>query len=156
MEYFVEVLKEHADDENRKSLLQDLAVEVRLGNGAHYMRINPSCYISQPPADSEKYMFGLESLASLRGIKDVEISGVPEWYAKSLQLCIQGNAGEVQEVNWPLIEVKRRRGGSTSKTIKGWVTTRKWYQPMLNWKEFAERNGITIPEDIDKFWVADN
>ncbi|KAF1843420.1 uncharacterized protein K460DRAFT_378575 [Cucurbitaria berberidis CBS 394.84] len=141
LENFVELLKEYADDENRKSLLQELKVEMKAG-----MRNNILL------------MFCLESLISLRGIRNVEIIGLPKWYAKSLQLCIQGKGGDVQEVDWPLVQVKRRRrcrvSGITS-TKKEWVTTRKWYQPTLNWKEYAERNGIPTPEDVDNLWVVD-
>lgn len=99
-------------------------------------------------------MFGLESLASLRGIKDVTVTGLPEWYATCLQRCIQGKGGEVQEVHWPLVEVRHRRNVWSTQWKKAWVTTRKWYQPTLNWKEFAERNDIPTPDDMDKFWVA--
>ena len=159
LEYFVQILKEYADDENRKSLLQDLKVELRPGipNVRLGVRHATAHHLSmQSPTDTEKVMFGLESLASLRGIKDVEIIGLPDWYARCLQLCIQGKGGYVQEVNWPLIEVKRRRETWSRQTKLGWITTRKWYQPTLNWKEFAERNGIPTPDDIDRFWADES
>jgi hypothetical protein len=48
-------------------------------------------------------MFGFESLATLSGVKDVSITGLPEWYAQCLTLCIQGIGGEVLETDWPLV-----------------------------------------------------
>jgi hypothetical protein len=143
LEYFVEILKQYSDDENRKSLLQELNVEVRTA----------TTYLP-PPEDIEKFMFGLESLATLRGVKDVKITGISEWYAQCLQLCIQGKGGEIQETDWPLVEIRRHKGLKPKKGKKTWISTRKWHQPTLNWKEFAERNNITLPADIDRFWAS--
>ena len=153
MEYFVEILKEHGDDDNRKSLLVELKVSVRLGKpqgggGRGTPRLIP-------PKDSEKFMFSLESLASLQGIKDVEIEGVPEWFAKCLQLRIQGKGGEIETVDWPPLQFKQRKGHKR-KAKEGWRTSRKWYQPMLNWKQYAECNHIAIPADIDKYWKVED
>jgi hypothetical protein len=160
LEYLVEILKEHADDDNQKSLLQDLKVDFRpacddrRAQRRHFRRLYRQFHA--PPRSAEKFMFGLESLASLRGIKDVQITGLPEWYAKCMQLCIQGKGGQVQETDWPRVQVKRRRGGSSTRKKTQWVTLRKWYQPMLNWKEFAQRNDIAVPDDIDRFWEAED
>lgn len=156
--YFVEILKQHSDDENRKSLLQELKINVCIPSptAARFNIFgNPS---SLPPADCETHMFGLESLATLRGIKDVEVKGVPDWFSQCMQLCVQGKGGEVQETDWPLVKVKRSASNSgwakKKKTKQSWVSTRKWYQPTLNWKEFAERNNIELPEDVDKYWMV--
>jgi hypothetical protein len=156
LDFFVEILKEHADDENRKSLLQELRVNVRgVADNAYSPPLEP---------DVETFMFSLESLAALRGIKDVNITGVPEWFAQCLQVCIQGKGGEVQETDWPLVQVKRLKLSAEQRVIrydwerkkikKAWVSTRKWYQPVYNWKEYAERNGITVPDNIDDFWAV--
>jgi hypothetical protein len=159
LEYFVDILKQHSDDEDRKSLLQELYVDVRIPGEPHHhaRRFTSSGYEILVPVESEKFIFGLESLATLRGIKDVKFTGVPEWYAQCMQLAIQGKGGDVLETEWPLVEVKRTKTSNawTKKTKKSWVTTRKWHQPTLNWKEFAERNKVDIPDDIDKFWGAD-
>jgi hypothetical protein len=101
-------------------------------------------------------MFGLESLATLSGVKDVSITGLPEWYAQCLTLCIQGMGGEVLETDWPLVQIKRARPLNLwdqryRKHKKYMVTTRKWYQPTPNWKEYAERNGIDIPRILTSF-----
>lgn len=156
LDYLVEILKEHADDHNQKSLLQDLSVHFSListqfGRGPR----RPHTWICvKLPLQAEKFMFGLESLAALRGIKDVRITGLPEWYARCLQLCIQGKGGQVQETDWPLMRVKRRVRTRSGRKQTYWVTVtlRKWYQPMLNWIEFAGRNDIPVPDDIGKFW----
>ncbi|KAF1939966.1 hypothetical protein EJ02DRAFT_407434 [Clathrospora elynae] len=150
LEYFVEVLKAHADDENKKSLLQELKVGFKRQFSDYNYNNDPALHTSR----AEKFMFGLESLAGLRGIKDVQITGLPEWYADCLQLCIQGKGGEVQLADWPLVEVTRRKDSWNRQKQKIPVTSRKWYQPMLNWKEFAERNNVPLPDDIDKFWIA--
>jgi hypothetical protein len=149
LEYFVQILKQHADDENRKSLLEELVVEVRLPDAPD---------ADAPDVDVESYMFALESLTALRSIKKVTITGVPDWYAQCLTLCIQGKGGDVPQTDWPLVVVKRTLEPTKSRFRKmkkdAWVSTRKWYQPMLNWTEFAERNGVVVPADVDKFWVA--
>jgi hypothetical protein len=160
LDYFVEVLKAHSDDENRKSLLRELKIDVRIPTMSGLSHRPPAYRINlqdlvQAPKTPDKFMFGLESLAALRGIKDVSITGVAGWYSQCLQLCIQGKGGEVLETDWPLVQVKRSKIRWTKKTKRTWATTRKWYQPTLNWKEFAERNGIAIPDDIDRFWMAE-
>ncbi|KAL1800673.1 hypothetical protein ACET3X_001015 [Alternaria dauci] len=153
LEYLVEILKEHADDSNQKSLLEDLEVDFHLVSNKprSICAKAPKC-MAHPgiPKDTEKFMFGLESLAYLRGIKDVKIIGLPEWYAKCLQLSIQGGGGGVEEVDWPLVEIK-----PSKQRKKHLASTRKWHQPTLNWKEFAERNEITTPPDIDKLYATD-
>lgn len=148
LEYFVQILSQHSNDVSKRSLLQGLTVQCgdRNPNGGF------DDTFSLPYL--ERHMFGLESLAALRGIKRVDVTGVPDWYAKCLQLCIQGQGGDVQETDWPLVEVKRQVSGAVTKRYrKVWVTTRRWYQPLLNWKEYAERNGVEVPDDIDRFWM---
>jgi hypothetical protein len=89
LEYFVEILKEHADNEKSRSLLQKLIVEC--GNAKAKFRSHCDWTIRLPaPEDIEQFMFGLESLATLRGIRDVKVTGVSPWFAECLQLCIQG------------------------------------------------------------------
>ncbi|KAI4632942.1 hypothetical protein J4E80_000302 [Alternaria sp. BMP 0032] len=159
LEYLVEILKEHADDTDQKSLLQDLKVDFQLVSQdkmKRMLRDRPTWQqVVKPsiPEDTGKFMFGLESLASLRGIRDVEINGLPEWYTKCLQLAIRGKGGDIQETDWPLVEVKRRANGKRRSSKKLFVSIRKWHQPTLDWKEFAERNDITTPADIGKFWA---
>lgn len=160
LEYFVDVFKQHSDDEDRKSLLQELYIDVRIPHNPSRRHYTKAGYEVPIPEDCEQFMFGLESLATLRGIKDVKVTGVPEWYAQCLTLAIQGKGGDVLQTDWPLVEVKRTKNSNKSwtkktKTKTAWVTTRKWWQPTLNWKEFAVRNKVDIPDDIEKFWGGD-
>lgn len=143
LEYFVEVLKEHMDDDARKSLLSDLKVTITETNYAR------QSFERKHSRFLEQFMFGLESLAALRGIKHVRVDGVPDWYAQVLQLVMQGKGGELKETEWPLVRVKRVTVKST-RFVR--VSSRKWYQPVFDWKEFAQRNAIELPEDIDRFW----
>ncbi|USP73568.1 uncharacterized protein yc1106_00842 [Curvularia clavata] len=160
LEYLVEILKEHADDDNQKSLLQDLTVDFRptsvgIGKNSGFS-LDPRFHgPRRVPEDAEKFMFGLESLVALHGIKDVRVTGLPEWYARCLQLCIQGKGGQVEETDWPLVQVKRRVNGVRRGKKTYWTTLRRWYQPMLNWIEFAERNEIPVPDDVSKFWEVE-
>ena len=66
LDYFIRILKEHADDENQRSLLERLTVHADWGR-------------------SQNVMYNLESLASLRGIQDVDIKGIylPTWYVNT-------------------------------------------------------------------------
>lgn len=122
-----DVLKEHTDGDDHTSLLQSLAVNVK-PNRASSSREMDGCVAS------------IESLATLRGIKRVEVTGVPEWWGKCLQLCIQGQGGGVHKLDE--VEVRRR------KRFRG--KKRKWWcQLMLAWREFAEQNGIEVSEDAE-------
>ncbi|KAH3952311.1 hypothetical protein HBH53_049740 [Parastagonospora nodorum] len=148
LDYFVEVLKQHADDANQSSLLTQPTVYMADRSHLHWRMRNVGPPMASERPEIDKYMFGLESLVGLTGIKDVTVGGVPEWYAKCLQLCVQGRGSEVKETEWPLVKVKHAK----KKKVK-WVSTRQWWQPVWNWKEFAERNGVEMPENVDKYWM---
>jgi hypothetical protein len=32
-------------------------------------------------------------------------------------------------------------------------STRKWYMPEMDWKEFAERNEVEVATDINRLWA---
>ncbi|KAF2125127.1 hypothetical protein P153DRAFT_253500, partial [Dothidotthia symphoricarpi CBS 119687] len=149
--YFVEILNQHANDKTRKSLLQHLVINVSCIASARHNPKTPSPPLPLPSIPVEKFMFALESLAALRGVQNVQITGVPDWFARCLQLCIRGRGGDVREVVWPVVEVVRKRGVYRKARTK-WVTTRKWYQPMLDWREFAQRNGVVMPDGVDALW----
>ncbi|KAF2648864.1 hypothetical protein K491DRAFT_698552 [Lophiostoma macrostomum CBS 122681] len=132
LEYFIRILKEHADDENQRSLLERLTVQ-----------------IDWKP--SPKLMYNLESLTGLRGIQDVDIQagGIPEWYAKCLQLCIEGNGGDLQPIDYPLVlrqKSKKSNAPRRRPSVQIWETTKLWHDPVFNWEEFADRNGIDRPQ----------
>lgn len=161
LEYFISVLKEHADDDDAKSLLQKLTVHL---GPIHRPQTFSRCGMPQRPLPTDstvdRYMFGLESLADLHGIADVEVTGVPEWYAKCLELCVQGKGGAVERTEWPGVrkkKVKKSAWGQVKKS-KGvqMVSSRKWWQPVLNWVEFAERNGVEVPADVGRYWADED
>ncbi|KAI8931195.1 hypothetical protein NX059_011545 [Plenodomus lindquistii] len=144
LQYFVTTLKEPSDDAKKHSLLETLRVELM-----PVPNINEDGSITEPN-NAATVMLSLESLASLRGIKNVTISGdVPKWFSKCLELCIQGKGGEVKEIKYPLVEAIRRDKKNKNKPESTWTTTRKWYHPTLDWKDFAKRNDIALPDDID-------
>lgn len=179
---FVRILKEHAEDENQKSLLKVLNVYMaspRLPDSpvapAPVPLAPPQLFVAffahpphqsikpAPPAPNftsegrqhlaevaEMAQFALEALAPLRGIEVVEITGVDAWFAQCLHLCIQGKGGDVRKIQYPDVLVKRRKAGT--RTLQDHIqSTKKWYMHELDWEEFAERNGIKVPVDIDYF-----
>jgi hypothetical protein len=149
LEYFVSVLKQHADDENKKSLLQSLCIHVDKPCNSR-RRYSP--YSARSDAVTvEKFMFGLESLTELRGIKDVRVTGVPDWYAQCLELSVQGNGGDVHKYSWPFSARKKWNGEGKAQR----VSLMKWWHPTLDWMEFAARNGLEVPEDLGKFWTVE-
>ncbi|KAF2264095.1 hypothetical protein CC78DRAFT_533535 [Lojkania enalia] len=149
LELFVNVLKAHADDENQKSLLKHL--KVRFDGRSKSRGANGSTKFWYGPEfrNKHEYIFGLESLAALRGIEEVEVDGLPDWYARCLELCINGTGGDILPLDYPDILVKRKVDskvqGGRPRFKKAWQTTRVWYQPTLNWEEFATRNGVELP-----------
>ena len=150
LDYFVRILQEHAGDQNQQSLLSNITIRF----DAH--RKNRSVYATnrgQPYTygcevyNKSQYTYGFEPLAALRGIKTVVVDGLPAWYSRCLKCCIIGEGGDVLPVEYPA-EVKRRKITSPSgyrRYEMVVVTTRKWTQPILNWHEFATRNGIKLP-----------
>jgi hypothetical protein len=118
LDYFIRILKEHADDEDQRSLLERLTVHADWGR-------------------SQNVMYNLESLTSLRGIQDVDIKGnyLPTWYSKCLQLCVQGKGGNLLSIDYPLLlkrKLKKSNLPRRQKTyIKVWETTKLWHDPVL-------------------------
>ncbi|KAH8729045.1 hypothetical protein GQ44DRAFT_607935 [Phaeosphaeriaceae sp. PMI808] len=159
LEYFVDILKEHLEDESKKTLLHELQI-------AFYVTENPTGHVNSNlrsewpnypvlPDNMQKYMFSLESLTALHAIEKVKIIGVPDWFAQCLELSIRGKGGGVLESEWPLVQVRRTIPSKSIAKIRKnfWVTSKKWYNPALNWKEFAQRNDIDLPENIDEYWA---
>lgn len=161
LEYFISVLKEHADNEEAKSLLKKLTVHL---GPLQRPQIFSRCGMPQRhvPTSStiDRFMFGLESLAELSGIADVEVTGVPEWYAKCLELCVRGKGGLVERTEWPEVRKKKTKKTAWGQVKRGhgtqMVSTRKWWQPVLNWVEFAERNGVETPMDVGQYWADED
>lgn len=138
LEYFVSVLKEHSDDETQKSLLKKLVVNFVV---AHRFDMFG-------PVIENSTRYGLEGLTSLRGIDEVEVAGaIPDWFSQCLKLRIQGKGGDLHLIDYPDVEVRKRVNLTSKRWKKAFQTTKKWYDPKYNWKEFADRNNIPMSED---------
>ncbi|KAF2475788.1 uncharacterized protein BDR25DRAFT_300762 [Lindgomyces ingoldianus] len=160
MEHLVNILKEHADDEDKRSLLKQMKVRFsyppdpyrpNMARNGHFGRLYPHNVRRSnqiPPEDVIKRMFAFESLAALRGIEEVQIDGLQDWFRQCLEMVMMGNGGELVKIEYPDIWVKRRKEGSR-RAKKILATTRAWWQPLFNWEEFAQRNGIYTPKDAD-------
>jgi hypothetical protein len=73
-----------------------------------------------------------------------------------MKLCISGKGGEVKETEWPDVQVTRKKKTVWQKGRTAWVTSRQWWQPVVDWREFAGRNGVHVPGDVGRFWVGDD
>jgi hypothetical protein len=144
LRYFVSVLKKHA---GKQSLLQNLIVHVEMVTDPR----DPPYSAHEGLVTVETLMFGLESLTKLRGIRNVKVTGVPDWYARCLTLSLQGTGGDVRKYAWPLSARKKWNIMGRARH----VSAMEWWQPTLDWKEFAERNGVEMPEDVGKFWAVE-
>jgi hypothetical protein len=94
-------------------------------------------------------MFVLEPLAALQGIQDIAVYGAPEWFQRCLEMRIRGQGGDLKTLDWPTKAVRRQKKGNQKK-VKVEVSTRQGWQPLFDWKRFAVRNDIPLPEDIHK------
>lgn len=95
----------------------------------------------------ERHMLILESLAEITGIPTVIIDGVPSCWKHCLGLRMCGKGGDLTALVWPDKLVANKTPGAVSK-----VTTKAAWQAVFDWREFAERNGIEMPEDAQKFF----
>jgi hypothetical protein len=154
-QYFVDILQEHAGDANKQTLLTQLDVSIaawkssircsrpRWGLGILRHKQN-----SDIRTVSDQLMFALEPLESLRGISYITVHGAPEWFKQCLEMRIRGEGGDLKILNWPTKTVRRQQKGSR-KRVEVEVSTRQGWQPMFDWRHFAARNGISLPETFD-------
>ncbi|KAF2733293.1 hypothetical protein EJ04DRAFT_439321 [Polyplosphaeria fusca] len=152
LEHFVDVLKEHADDENKKSLLTNLTVrcDARTKTRGQHIRYGQHSiyYYGSEVPHKELYMYGVEPLAQLRGIEQVKVHGLPDWFANCLELCIKGDGGHLlpkkYKAKGKLVTYKTHLGGRIrTKSVQ--KSAKTWNKPLLDWKEFARRNCIERP-----------
>jgi len=114
-------MKQHVEDEGKKSLLRKLTI----------------CVESKGES-VETYMFAFEALCALMPIPKVSVTGVPEWFATCVEMKIKGRGGDVAKVK-----------------VGGKKKARKWYQPVYEWRQFAARNGVEMPDGVDGFWAVE-
>ncbi|KAF2444975.1 hypothetical protein P171DRAFT_485051 [Karstenula rhodostoma CBS 690.94] len=141
LQRFVRELQMYSHDSEQKFLLRKLKVD----------------WHATPPRRPAKgvmaYIFGLEGLTALSGINEVEFTGtyVPPWLIECLTRCLKGSAEPPSPIDYLETVVRKRqrdKGDGVERRHKNVVvSTKKWCDPCLNWAEFANREGIKIPED---------
>jgi hypothetical protein len=159
-QYFVDVLQEHAKDASKQSLLTKLDVRIAVRERSYRCsRPRWSFEDLRRKRDSEirtvpdRLLFALEPLASLQGTPDITVSGVPDWFKKCLEMRIRGDGGELETLNWPTKIVKRQKKENRKK-IEVEVSTRQGWHPVFDWRQYAARNSISLPEKIDTCFPA--
>ena len=143
LQHFVDAFNDCAEDPGHHSALHTLKVRI------------PE-HITVVLGTDLGEMFTLEVLSGLkRQLKKVTVEGPPPWFAQCLVLHLTGRGGPpASKLSWPT-KIKRRkitRVPSKQKWIFKRVTTRKDWQPRLDWREYALRNEIELPDDIDRYF----
>lgn len=85
-------------------------------------------------------MFVLEELAmaGLKLLRDVRAEGVSQWFSGCLVLSLTGKGGEVvRRMAWDEESEGRRRD----------------WESMLDWREYAGRNGVVVPVEGERFFT---
>jgi hypothetical protein len=118
LQHFVKVIKQQTDDDSKKSLLKKLSVKICAEDP--WTRRHLRIMGDDPRLYEDPVMFAAEELLPLRGIENVEITGVPAWYAECLQCCIQGREEDVNKHDYP--QVKKRVNMLMQR-----VSAKKWY-----------------------------
>lgn len=163
LEQFAEELQKNSHDSEHKSLLKKLKVDwfttslnpAPYGGRGSWMTMGmgiPNVAIRSTDEDQKNYIFGMEGLTALSGVDEVEITGafLPPWLIECLTRCLKGSAEPPSPIDYPDIVVRRMNRNKwngarrTYKYVE--VSTKKWCDPWLNWSEFADREGIEVPE----------
>jgi hypothetical protein len=157
-QHFVDILREHSGDVNKQSLLTQLRVYIKdIGSEPHFRccrqlwggNVSRCWDTLYNHTVSHQLMFVLEPLAALQGIQNIAVHGAPEWFQRCLEMRIRGQGGDLKTLDWPTKAVRRQKKGNQKK-VKVEVSTRQGWQPLFDWKRFAVRNDIPLPEDIHK------
>jgi hypothetical protein len=97
--------------------------------------------VSYDPTEGvQNYVLAFESLMELRKLaicknatlEKVEVTGVPVWFSRCLEMYVSGKGGDIHK-----------------RTVKTWFRAE---ETVYDWFEFAERNNVAVPADIDEFW----
>ncbi|KAF3037690.1 hypothetical protein E8E12_008201 [Didymella heteroderae] len=94
IDYFLEVIKLHAEDRNKRSLFQPLEIHLvslqDLSGSSHrtytYHDISPSADQTQ----FDEHITTLERLVDITDIQEAKFTGLPEWFAICLTMRIRG------------------------------------------------------------------
>ena len=144
-------LTKDVDAKNRKSRLKNLTICTEYEN---YRFGEDDKGKEEYVLRAEKSMFALEPLVHLRpalNVREVTVMGIPTWFASCLEMYIRGDGGHVNKVDWPTRPMEIRNKNQQLKR-EAFVSLRTWHQPVYDWREFANRNGIELPEDVGRFW----
>ena len=90
-------------------------------------------------------MFALGVLSKIEGVEEVKLVGLPLRFTRCLSLQTAGQGGTVLELTCPTKTVKRQHD-AYHKPKKVENMTRKYWQPMLDWGEFEQRNNIKLSQ----------
>ena len=88
-------MKQHAEDDGKKSLLQSLTVSVVCTRSR---RVIDHGTVEEMVGE---HMFALEALCGLKAIPEVSVTGVLEWIGRCLEMKIKGLGGDVASIDWP-------------------------------------------------------
>jgi hypothetical protein len=105
IQHFVQIIRAHAEDEGRKSLLNRL--DIHLINSYSGQTLRPWDK-RLPRTTFDRHMFSLESLAQITGIPSISVDGVPAWFAQCLEMRVRGEGGEIKPLSWPKKTTKRK------------------------------------------------
>lgn len=96
----------------------------------------------------DKDVFCFEALSNVNCTSEIKIGGLRNWFTQCLELRIQNKGGPLKKARWKIANTKRWHGHGTFRS-----SSKKWWYPEYDWKEFAERNNITIPGHYE--WLKD-
>jgi hypothetical protein len=150
----------HADNTNERSLLKKLSVDTARDlkddqdslvdpDGIRRRWENEQIY-----GGFSNYIFALEPLVALQPalqVQELHIAGIPDWFSTCLKMAVEGKGGELARIEWPTKTIRRTVDGRKGKK-KIQVTTRAWGQAVWDWRAFAQRNDIELPESADRLF----
>ncbi|KAF1843418.1 uncharacterized protein K460DRAFT_418481 [Cucurbitaria berberidis CBS 394.84] len=152
LQQIVRELRRHSEEPTEKSRLKNLTLGIaRYGQDYVYDDAQQELGYGDIIERVENCMFIFEALTELRHngtVKKVKVTGVPLWFAKCLKASITGRGGDVFQTTRHIRYVKRWY----TCLVRRSLLTDFYDEPIYDWKEFAERNGIAVPADIGRFW----
>lgn len=153
---FVMAINENSEDACRRSLLKQFDIEFKTTAGKRDYKygfnttelneLGDSHWIDSQNQTAAACMYTLEVLTELPKIEKVGITGTPAWFAECLALCIRGKGGQVLPLRWQKQRMKNKNG------VPRYRSMRPETAPSLDWAEFAERNGIELPDRMVAFF----
>lgn len=82
----------------------------------------------------------------MTGVDEVTCGGIPPWFGECLAMRIRGQGGELERLHWPTVKTKKRRKVEYSRAKTVEVSAWKSWDAILDWLDFAQRNGILVPD----------